>query len=105
VFGMIAKEDEAKKQEILQRRAANAPAPGARPKRNPKAASGNGSPPAGDDGTASGSPKTVADGSDGSVADAKNAKAEPDKPNPAGRNNSPSDRTPRPGARPKRRKR
>ncbi len=33
VFGMIEKEDEAKKQEVLQRRAANAPAPGAKPKR------------------------------------------------------------------------
>ena len=36
VFGMIEKEDEAKKQEAIQRRAANAPAPGAKPKRNPK---------------------------------------------------------------------
>src|SRR6201999_3986742 len=44
VFGMIEKEDEAKKQEAIERRAANAPAPGAKPKRNPKAApGGNGS--------------------------------------------------------------
>jgi YidC/Oxa1 family membrane protein insertase len=33
VFGLIAKEDEAKKEEALRRRAANAPAPGAKPKR------------------------------------------------------------------------
>ncbi|OOK71163.1 hypothetical protein BZL29_5550 [Mycobacterium kansasii] len=42
MFGMIEKEDEAKRQEVLQRRAANAPAPGAKPKRLPKAASGGG---------------------------------------------------------------
>ena len=33
VFGMIEKEEEAKKREALERRAANAPAPGAKPKR------------------------------------------------------------------------
>ena len=33
VFAMIEKEDEAKKQEVLERRAANAPLPGAKPKR------------------------------------------------------------------------
>lgn len=33
VFGVMAKEDEAKKDEALRRRAANAPAPGAKPKR------------------------------------------------------------------------
>lgn len=33
VFGLIAKEEEAKKDEALRRRAANAPAPGAKPKR------------------------------------------------------------------------
>ena len=43
VFGMIEKEEEAKKQEAIQRRAANAPAPGAKPNRSAKApASGNG---------------------------------------------------------------
>src|SRR6202041_714109 len=51
VFGMIEKEDEAKKQEAIERRAANAPAPGARPKRNAKTtpATGNGSPSVSDD--------------------------------------------------------
>lgn len=34
VFGLIAKEEEAKKEEALRRRAANAPAPGAKPKRD-----------------------------------------------------------------------
>src|ERR1700729_4132922 len=38
VCGMTEKEEEAKKQEALQRRAANAPAPGARPKRSAKKA-------------------------------------------------------------------
>src|SRR5699024_7279176 len=44
VFGLIAKEDEAKKEEALRRRAANAPAPGAKPKRRTKqpAADGDG---------------------------------------------------------------
>ncbi|MCV7383090.1 membrane protein insertase YidC [Mycolicibacter longobardus] len=38
VFGLIAKEDEEKKEEALRRRAANAPAPGAKPKRAARAA-------------------------------------------------------------------
>ncbi|WP_077100538.1 membrane protein insertase YidC [Mycobacterium terramassiliense] len=100
VFGMIEKEDEAKRQEVVQRRAANAPAPGAKPKRNPKtlASSGNGSPTGTDDGADSDS-----GGSGGGVADAGTAAAEPD--TPAGRNDGPTNRTPRPGARPKKRKR
>lgn len=98
VFGMIEKEDEAKKQEAIQRRAANAPAPGAKPKRNPKtsAPSGNGSATRSDDG--------AEPDSDGS-ADAGTATAEPDKPSAAARNDGPTNRTPRPGARPKKRKR
>jgi YidC/Oxa1 family membrane protein insertase len=109
VFGMIEKEDEAKRQEVIQRRAANAPAPGAKPKRNPKTApaTGNGSATSDDEATDSGSgaPKTDTDGSDGGVAGTKTAKAEPEKPGAVGRNNDPGNRTPRPGARPKRRKR
>ncbi len=98
VFGMIEKEDEAKKQEAIQRRAANAPAPGAKPKRNPKASapSGNGSATRNDGGG-------NAD-SDGS-GEAGTATAESDKPSAAGRNDGPANRTPRPGARPKKRKR
>jgi YidC/Oxa1 family membrane protein insertase len=104
VFGMIEKEDEAKRQEAIQRRAANAPAPGAKPKRNPKtaAAPGNGSATVDDDGAEPGSPKTDFDGQG---AETEAGQAQSDKPNPARRNNTPSNRTPRPGARPKRRKR
>ncbi|OBF52708.1 membrane protein insertase YidC [Mycobacterium sp. 852002-50816_SCH5313054-b] len=102
VFGMIEKEDEAKRQEVVQRRAANAPAPGAKPKRNPKtsAASGNGSATRNDDGEDSDS-----EGFDGGAAEEGSATAEPDKPSAAGRNDGPTNRTPRPGARPKKRKR
>jgi YidC/Oxa1 family membrane protein insertase len=102
VFGMIEKEDEAKRQEVVQRRAANAPAPGAKPKRNPKAsaASGNGSATRNDDGA-----DTDSDGSAGGAAETGTATAEPDKPSAAGRNDGPTNRTPRPGARPKKRKR
>jgi YidC/Oxa1 family membrane protein insertase len=92
VFGMIEKEEEAKKQEVIQRRAANAPAPGAKPKRPPKAAPANG------DGASADS------GSDGQVAEAETAETEANKPT-AARNNGPTNRTPRPGARPKKRKR
>ncbi len=97
VFGMIEKEDEAKRQEVVQRRAANAPAPGAKPKRNPKApaASGNGSATRNDDG---------ADSDSEGSAEAGTGTAEPDKPSAAG-DDGPTNRTPRPGARPKKRKR
>jgi YidC/Oxa1 family membrane protein insertase len=100
VFTMIEKEEEAKKQEAIQRRAANAPAPGARPKRTAKTAPprGNGSSVASD---ADAEPETADAGSDG-VSDAATAKTQADKP--VG-NNGPGNRTPRPGARPKRRKR
>ena len=108
VFGMIEKEDEAKKQEAIARRAANAPAPGAKPKRNPKATaagSGNGSATASDESAEPGSPKADADDSDVQRPGTKSGQAQSDRPNPTGRNNAPSNRTPRPGARPKRRKR
>ena len=103
VFSMIEKEDEAKKQEVIQRRAANAPAPGAKPKRTPKAA------PASGDGSSDrfcGVPAGTgaADGSDDEAAEAPAAKTDANKPT-ATRNNAPTNRTPRPGARPKRRKR
>src|SRR6516164_325819 len=101
VFPMIEKEDEAKRQEVIQRRASNAPAPGAKPKRNPKAAkaSGNGSSTAGDETTDSD------DGAETQAAEAKTEQAQPETPGAAGRDDGPSNRTPRPGARPKRRKR
>ena len=102
VFGMIEKEDEAKKQEAIARRAANAPAPGAKPKRPPKTASGavSGSAAVADDDAASDSGAPT---SDGQEPEATRTQAK--KPSPTGRNNSPSNRTPRPGARPKKRKR
>jgi YidC/Oxa1 family membrane protein insertase len=92
VFGMIEKEEEAKKQEVIQRRAANAPAPGAKPKRTAKAAPVNGD----------GSPADP--GSADQVTEADSAGTEVNKPT-AARNNAPTNRTPRPGARPKKRKR
>jgi YidC/Oxa1 family membrane protein insertase len=96
VFTMIEKEDEAKKQEVLQRRAANAPQPGAKPKRKAEPASANGS-ATGDDDTDA---KTDDDASGGKTADGASGK-----PDAAGGSDGPGNRTPRPGARPKRRKR
>jgi YidC/Oxa1 family membrane protein insertase len=105
VFGMIEKEDEAKKQEVIERRAANAPAPGAKPKRPPRGApaSGNGS----------GSPEASVDAdtvdadvdseTNGDADATQTAKAQPAKQ--ANRNTGPGNRTPRPGARPKKRRR
>lgn len=102
VFSMIEKEDEAKKQEALQRRAANAPQPGAKPKR--KGAPANGSAPPADETaaeqTAGGKTSTPdADGADGKSAGSAAA------PDVARGSNSAANRTPRPGARPKKRKR
>ena len=104
VFGMIEKEEEAKKQEALQRRAANAPAPGAKPKRAAKA-----SPPGGN-GTKAATggeeePGTSGVGADGQVTEGKPPKADAGKPNQAARSSSSGSRAPRPGAKPKRRKR
>lgn len=100
VFGMIEKEDEAKKQEALQRRAANAPAPGAKPKRSPKAGqpAGNGSPAAGEG-------ESDPDALDGSDGDGAAAKPPSGKPNAGGQSGGATNRTPPPGARPKKRKR
>jgi YidC/Oxa1 family membrane protein insertase len=102
VFNMIEKEDEAKKQEVIQRRAANAPAPGAKPKRAPKAAPASGDGSSADSGGAGGT--GAADGSDDEAAETPAATTDANMPT-ATRNNSPTNRTPRPGARPKRRKR
>lgn len=89
VFGMIEREEEAKKQEAIQRRAANAPAPGAKPKRPPKAA------PAGGNGAAA----APASGEAGAKADGQS------KTRQAARTDGAANRTPRPGAKPKKRKR
>ena len=107
VFGMIEKEEEAQKQEALQRRAANAPAPGAKPKRSQKRApaDGNGLPEGAGDGAAADEQIADADGPAEAAADAKPTKTQPDKPNSGVGSNGSTNRTPRPGARPKRRKR
>ena len=100
VFGKIEKEEEAKKQEALERRAANAPAPGAKPKRNRKGEAG-----AGADSSTEVSDETAgnAGGADEEAPStpAPTSKQKASKPN-AG---STPNRTPRPGARPKKRKR
>jgi YidC/Oxa1 family membrane protein insertase len=88
VFGMIEREEEAKKREALERRAANAPAPGAKPKRATKSA------PRGSNGASGAS-----DGSDGDKP-----AAEPSTDQAVG-NSNPTGRTPRPGVKPKRRRR
>jgi YidC/Oxa1 family membrane protein insertase len=94
VFGMIEKEEEAKKREAIERRAANAPAPGAKPKRAARKTAANG------DGSGEG-PGDV----DGDAASVEPSKASTSKPNQAARSNNRADRTPRPGAKPKKRKR
>jgi len=104
VFGMIEKEDEAKKQEAIARRAANAPAPGAKPKRPTKTSSaGSGGSPTVADETSALDEETTSP--DGEAAEADATSAEPTKPSPTGRNTSPPNRTPRPGVRPKKRRR
>jgi YidC/Oxa1 family membrane protein insertase len=88
VFGMIEKEEEAKKREALERRAANAPAPGAKPKRPPKSAPGIGNGSSGPSDGSDGDTPTTESPSDQAVGSS----------NPAGR-------TPRPGVKPKKRRR
>jgi YidC/Oxa1 family membrane protein insertase len=107
VFGAIEKEEEAKKQEAIERRAANAPAPGAKPKRSQKRApaDGNGLPEDAGDGAVADEEIADADGSAEAAPDAKPTKTPPDKPNAGVAGNGSTNRTPRPGARPKRRKR
>jgi YidC/Oxa1 family membrane protein insertase len=104
VFGMIEREEEVKKQEAIQRRAANAPAPGAKPKRSPRAAATTGekAPAAGDGRVESRSAKTEPNGL-GGQGEPSPAKAA--KPDQGARNRGSGNRGPRPGVRPKRRKR
>ncbi|MBU8818253.1 membrane protein insertase YidC [Mycolicibacterium goodii] len=99
VFGKIEKEEEAKKAEMLERRAANAPAPGAKPTRAKKS-----------QGTAEAAgAKTAAEGSETSEpttdsgATGTSGSAGSSGASSAGA--SQTNRTPRPGARPKKRKR
>jgi YidC/Oxa1 family membrane protein insertase len=107
VFGMIEKEEEAAKQEAIQRRAANAPAPGAKPKRAAKAPppSGNGVGALTDvaDGTERAGAKS--DGSGSEATGGNSPRATAGGPNQGARNSTPGSRAPRPGAKPKKRKR
>ncbi|MBS4728115.1 membrane protein insertase YidC [Mycobacterium sp. SM1] len=105
VFGMIEKEEEAKKQDAIQRRAANAPAPGAKPKRSPKPApvGSEEAPTAGDGGAESGSmqkPDVI-----GGMGRETGWARDVNKSTEGARNRAGGNRTPRPGARSKRRKR
>jgi YidC/Oxa1 family membrane protein insertase len=92
VFGKIEEEEEAKKEEALARRAANAPAPGAKPTKR------KGAPPS----------SNGAESKDDDAADTVTGEAAAEPPTEAGPSASadgPPTRTPRPGARPKKRKR
>ena len=82
VFAMIEREDEEKKREAIERRSANAPAPGAKPKRQARNASagGNGS--------------SASDSAEGNGAAADSSEV-----------GEPVSRAPRPGAKPKKRRR
>ncbi len=99
VFGKLEKEEEAKKQEALERRAANAPAPGAKPKRasksprpaGPAAAVVNG------DGQQNAESNAPADGQPADRAATKS--------NQVARGGTSGSRAPRPGAKPKKRRR
>jgi YidC/Oxa1 family membrane protein insertase len=86
VFGKIEKEEEAKKEDALARRSANAPAPGARPTKARRD-------PAADTSTAEFGEDAGAE-LDGAAG-----------PGPQTNGAAKTDRTPRPGARPKKRKR
>ncbi len=94
VFGMIEKEEDEKKREAIERRAANAPAPGAKPKRAAKNAplDGNGS-------------SALPDGADDDAASPEPSQAGTGKTGQASSNSNPAGRTPRPGAKPKKRRR
>jgi YidC/Oxa1 family membrane protein insertase len=82
VFRMIEREDEEKKREAIERRSANAPAPGAKPKRSARNASAGGN----------GSSATDAAEGNGVAADSSEV-------------SDPVSRAPRPGAKPKKRRR
>jgi len=101
VFGMIAKEEEAKKREAQERRAANAPPPGAKPNRARK------TPTAGGDAEDDGSDDASAGkASDEKATDGKAGTDETKRDDRAAGNGAPRPgATPRPGARPKKRKR
>ncbi|GFG73765.1 membrane protein insertase YidC [Mycobacterium botniense] len=103
VFRMIEREEEAKKEEALQRRAASAPAPGAKPKRSAKTAATSG-----DGGAEITSDEVQAD----PAATELSGQHQPGKPSQmrsgrdggAGRGGGSVERSPRPGGRSRRRR-
>jgi YidC/Oxa1 family membrane protein insertase len=103
VFAKIAKEEEEKKQEAIARRAANAPAPGVKPNRPPKktAASSGGLGDGGEDPD----PNVELSGGRPQQDTTEPNTAKPNTARPNGSGSGSVGRTPRPGARPKRRKR
>jgi len=110
VFGMIEDEEEAKKQEAIERRAANAPTPGAKPKRAGKAPAprGNGASAAAESAESAGKAPD-ASGATGTTPNGQPAKGKAKSGAAEGKQNRPSrgggGRAPRPGAKPKKRKR
>lgn len=95
VFNKIEKEEEAKKAELLERRAANAPAPGAKPKNRAKKVQASS-----EDETSAATELT------GESSDASEPTTDSGATGTSGTSGtSPTNRTPKPGARPKKRKR
>ncbi|CAN5490904.1 membrane protein insertase YidC [soil metagenome] len=99
VFGRIEKEEEAKKQEALERRAANAPAPGAKPKKK-----AGGSAEAVDSTEPTSGAKDVEAGESTAVDKPATQNGSPTNAATGSGTTAPN-RTPRPGAKPKKRKR
>jgi YidC/Oxa1 family membrane protein insertase len=96
VFGKIEKEEEAQKEEALARRAANAPAPGVKPVKGRKNAEGRLA-----DGSVAGD---SVGGGEAPIA-GEGVDASEGAGNQGGAGETAVSRTPRPGARPKKRKR
>ncbi len=98
VFGKIEKEEEAQKLEAQERQAKNAPPPGAKPKRTRKSQAGK---------TSEVSEPVSSDESESGEAASENGAADkkPTSSSPGKAASGAANRTPRPGARPKKRKR
>ncbi|BBX19413.1 membrane protein insertase YidC [Mycolicibacterium duvalii] len=108
VFGKIEKEEELKKQEAIERRAANAPAPGAKPSRKKKADGDGVSAPEVTSAENGNSPQAAAKAEPGEGRggqSATKAQSGAQKPNGSGGPKGATNRSPRPGARPKKKKR
>ena len=105
VFGKIEKEEESKKQEVLDRRSANAPAPGAKPVKGRKAGGSSAATAADTAEIAADSESAATPATNGAEAQSSRGATLDGEPLP---DPGPSDgqgNKPRPGARPKKRKR